>query len=268
MIGCNRSATSPARTSGWEAYRFAFASPNGWKNLLIGGVAMLVPILGPVVFIGYLCDVLAPRPLDDGSGRVDESPRAPGAGYGDFDFSRFSQYLERGIWPFLATLVAGLVMLPLYFLAMAPAIVAAVANFRGPAAMLAFFASFVLFLAVAAAGVLVMVPLSVRAAMLMEFGPTFDPRWVKDFAARTWRETVIAMLFLIVTGFPLAIVGYLLCLIGVYPAMALLTLAEWHLHFQLYHLYVSRGGAPVPVKPIHRPGPPPIRMTPPAGVAP
>jgi hypothetical protein len=248
----------------WAAYQFAFSSPNGWKNLLIGGVAMLVPILGPVVFMGYLCDVLAPRPLDDASGRLDESPRAAGAAYGDFDFSRFSQYLERGIWPFLATLVAGLVMLPLYLLAMAPAIIAGAANFRGPAAVLAFFASFVLSLAVAAAGLLIMVPLSVRAAMLMEFRPTFDSQWVRDFAARTWRETVIAMLFLIVTGFPLAIVGYLLCLVGVYPAMALLTVAQWHLHFQLYHLYVSRGGAPVPIKPIHRPGPPPIPTLPPA----
>ena len=45
--------------------------------------------------------------------------------------------------------------------------------------------------------------------------------------------------------------------------VTLLTVAQWHLHFQLYHLYVSRGGAPVPVKPIHRPGPPPIPTMPP-----
>src|SRR5204862_4269272 len=248
---------------------FAFSSPNGWKNLLIGGVAMLVPILGPVVFIGYLCDVLAPRPLDDGSGRLDVPPLAPGAAYGDFDFSRFSQYLERGIWPFLATLVAGLVMLPFYFRAMAPAIVVAVASVRGPAAVLAFLVTFVLSVAAAVAGLLIMVPLSVRAAMLMEFRPTFDLEWVKDFVARTWRETLITFLVLIVTSLPLVIVGYLLCIIGAYPAMALLTVAQWHLHFQLYHLYVSRGGAPVPIKLIHRPAPPPIpTMPPPGGVAP
>lgn len=82
---------------------------------------------------------------------------------------------------------------------------------------------------------------------------------------------LIAWLFLMATSIPLAIVGYLMCFIGMYPAMGLITVAQWHLDFQLYHLYVSRGGVPVPIKPLRlqpSPQPPPIPPAsdpPPAG---
>jgi Protein of unknown function (DUF4013) len=245
----------------WAAYKFVFSSPNGWKNLLILSGAMLVPIVGPVVAIGYLCDVLEPRPIDDGTGRAVEPPRPIGSGYPDFNFSLFVQYLERGIWPFVASLVASLIMLPLMVVVIIPAIVAVIAG--GGDAMLAvgIIASAVLCIAATLAGIIVMVPLTLRAAMVMEFGPTFSLDWAKDFVARTWRDVLIAWLFLMATSIPLVIVGYLMCFIGMYPAMALITVAQWHLDFQLYHLYVSRGGAPVPIKPLHLqppPQPPPI----------
>ena len=244
----------------WAAYKFVFSSPNGWKNLLILSGAMLVPIVGPVVAIGYLCDVLEPRPIDDGTGRVVEPPRPMGSGYLDFNFSLFVQYLERGIWPFVASLVASLVMIPLMAVVMIPAVVAAVAGAGDAMLAVGFVASAALFIAAMLAGVIVMVPLTVRAAMVMEFGPTFSLDWVKDFLARTWRDVLIAWLFLIATSIPLAVVGYLMCFIGMYPAMALITVAQWHLDFQLYHLYISRGGAPVPIKPL-RIQPPPIPPT-------
>ena len=38
----------------------------------------------------------------------------------DFDFNRFMEYLERGVWPFLAQLVVGFVMLPVMLLVMVP----------------------------------------------------------------------------------------------------------------------------------------------------
>ncbi len=55
---------------------------------------------------------------------------------------------------------------------------------------------------------------------------------------------------MIVTAFPLALIGYAAFIVGIYPAMALITIAQWHLHFQIYRIYLSRGGAYVPPKPV------------------
>jgi len=95
-----------------------------------------------------------------------------------------------------------------------------------------------------------MIPLLLRAAILEEFGPSFSWEWIKDFASRMWPEIVLSVLFQIVTSIPLALIGYAILFVGVYPAMALMTIAQWHLHFQIYRIYLSRGGAYVPPKPL------------------
>jgi hypothetical protein len=248
----------------WAAFTFLFSSPNGWKNLLILAVAMLVPIVGPVVIIGYLCEVLAPRPVDDGTGRLVDPPR-PSGSYPDFEFPRLSAYLERGIWPVVASLVAGLAMVPVMFLVALPVIVVGAAGVGDALVAVAIALGVVLLVAAILLMSAAMVPLTLRAALLMEFGPTFSFAWVRDFVRRTWVELVLAWLFLIALGIPLSIAGYLMCFVGLYPAMALLTAAQWHLDFQLYHLYVSRGGAPVPVKPVRATPPPAPPPVPPSG---
>jgi hypothetical protein len=233
----------------WAAFTFLFSGPNWWKNLLILAVAMLVPIVGPVVMIGYLCEVLAPRPIDDGTGRLIEPPR-PVSGYPDFEFPRLSAYLERGVWPFVASLVAGLAMMPVLFIVALPVFVVGAAGGGDVMIGVAVAVAMVLFVAAIVLATAAMVPLTLRAAMLMEFGATFSYEWVRDFIRRTWVEMVLAWLFIIAIGIPLSLAGYLMCFVGLYPAMAILTAAQWHLDFQLYHLYMSRGGAPVPLKPV------------------
>jgi hypothetical protein len=65
-----------------------------------------------------------------------------------------------------------------------------------------------------------------------------------------WREILLSVLFQIITGVPLALIGYAVLVVGVYPAMALITIAQWHMYFQIYRIYLSRGGAYVPPKPV------------------
>jgi hypothetical protein len=233
----------------WAAFTFLFTGPNWWKNVLILAVAMLVPILGPVVVIGYLCEMLAPRPVDDGSGRLLDPPR-PATGYPDFEFPRLSAYLERGIWPFVTSLVAGLALLPMFFVVAIPVVVAGVAGGGDVMIAVAVALSMALGVGLILLATAAMVPLTLRAAMLMEFGATFSFAWARDFVRRTWVELALAWLFLMAVSIPLSVAGYLMCFVGLYPAMAVVTAAQWHLDFQLYHLYVSRGGAPLPVKPV------------------
>jgi len=246
----------------WDAYRFVFTGPNGWKNLGVAGLCMLVPLVGPVVLVGWLCEVFAPRPIDDGSGQLYYPPRPPHLPYPDFDFNRFMEYLERGVWPFLAQLVVGFVMLPVMLLVMVPFAIAADQS-GGPMTVLAFALAFLLSLAAVLILSLVMVPVSLRAAMLQDFGASFTWVWVRDFLARVGGEVLLEWLFVMATALPLGVVGYALCFVGIYPAMALLTIAQWHLYFQAYSLYLARGGTPLSVKPARPKVAPPVWYPPP-----
>jgi len=77
-----------------------FESPKWMMNLLLAGVCFLIPIVGPMVVIGWL--------ITGFWGRPDQSPRT----FPDFDFNLFATYIERGLWPFLVGLVASLVLIP------------------------------------------------------------------------------------------------------------------------------------------------------------
>src|SRR5687767_7300584 len=63
----------------WAAYRFPFSSPNRWRNLLFGGVCMLIPIIGMMVWVGYLAEMLELKVRSAGAG---PNPPTPGAGPG------------------------------------------------------------------------------------------------------------------------------------------------------------------------------------------
>jgi hypothetical protein len=225
----------------WAAYKFVWTSRNGWRNLLLAAVCVLIPIVGLLVHIGYIRDVLVARleTLDDDS-----------LGYPDFNFNQFGEYLQRGLWPFLVSLVASLVVMPVFFL-LAFGAIFAVSLLRPPGPLLGI-GIIILVLLVCAVALLLnllMVPLVLRAAILEEFGPSFSWEWIMDFASRMWPEILLSILFQMITGVPLALIGYAVLFVGVYPAIALMTIAQWHMHFQIYRIYLSRGGAYVPPKP-------------------
>ena len=72
---------------------------------------------------------------------------------------------------------------------------------------------------VAVAGsMFLMTPFMVRAALLQDFGQSFNLTWVKDFLARTWRELLLETVFLWVTSLPMMIIGYAMCFVGLYAA--------------------------------------------------
>jgi hypothetical protein len=227
----------------WASYQFLFGSPNKWMNLLLAGVCVLIPIVGMMVLIGWLIEILVPRVREDWPGWEGPAP------YPDFDFGRFSPYLTRGLWPFLVSFVAGfVVMIPLY-LVLGLVVLGAVSVRSNSTLVTAIFVlGALLFFAAMVGLMLVMTPLMIRAALVQDFGQSFSLQWTKDFIALTWREMVLETLFSWVTSIPLVILGYLLCFVGLYPAMALMLAAQWHLNFQLYRLYLARGGAAIAPK--------------------
>src|SRR6187455_3196366 len=75
-----------------------FKSPKWGMNLLLGGVCILIPLVGPLALGGWH--------ITGFWARKDQDP----AKFPDFDFNQFGKYLERGLWPFLAGVIVALVL--------------------------------------------------------------------------------------------------------------------------------------------------------------
>jgi hypothetical protein len=223
-----------------RSYQFIFDSPKWLPNILFGVLCQLLPMIGPIVWLGYEFDVLEAKHR-----RGDEDD------YPDFSFDRFVPYLVRGIWPFLVNLVMSL---PLVLIMMVlwiggVTLAAALTQGQGGAAVaVVFFLAFAFLLAGSLVLGVVLAPMYLRAGLSQDFASAFSLGFVRDFLGRTWKELILSQLFLMATSVPLVLLGMALFCVGLYPAAAVVGLAGHHLYYQLYELYLERGGDPIPLK--------------------
>ena len=219
-----------------------FKSPKWMNNLLFGGLCAIIPLVGQIALKGWL--------ITGFWGRDDERYE----NFPDFDFNHFVKYLERGIWPFLVTLVTSLalgflcafVMLPL---GMITSLVAGGGRDHGCiSAFLTLMMMFFYFIMIAAA-FCILSPLVLRASITQDFAQAFNFPFVKRFLSLTWKELLISSLFCVVVAAVLSGVGFVLLCIGIYFATVVIYFCWMHLQKQLYSLYLSRGGEPIPVSP-------------------
>jgi len=224
-----------------------FKSRKWFTNLLFGGICLLIPLVGPMVVLGWLITGFWARPEED----FEPFP--------DFDFSNFGKYLERGLWPFLVAFVASMafsvVMVPLTWILMIPAMLAGGLSSGSEAqsgSCLGFLAMVVMmlfFTVMIVALMLVLVPLKIRASLTQDFAKSFDVGFVRRFLALTWMQIVLSSLFVAITGTLFVCFGMIVFCVGIYFANVLIYFSWTHLQKQLYMLYLSRGGEPVPVSP-------------------
>lgn len=228
-----------------------FKSPKWGMNCLLGAVSLLIPIVGPLVLSGWHVTVLWAR-------RNDENlANAP-----PFDFDCFVKYLERGLWPFLVSMVSSLVLVPVMMVFMIGPILlsgAMEAGRRGhgefPVAMAVCMAIYV----VAICGFnLLMVPLNLRATITQDFARAFDFGFVRKFLSLVWVDLLMSLLFMMLLGVCLVIIAVITCYIGMFFVMPVFLFSWHHLQKQLYQLYLARGGEPVPLSPKLQDGPPPL----------
>ena len=216
-------------------------------NLLLAGLCMLVPLIGPMVVIGWLVTVFWVR-------ADEEFENLP-----DFDFSQFAKYLERGLWPFLVTMVVGIafsaVILPLTWIMVVPAML--VGGFSsssdphtsGCVGFLSMLVMMVFIVVLTFTLMSILVPLKIRASLTQDFAKSFDVTFVKRFLSLMWLEILLSSLFVMVTGTLIVCIGMIAFCVGMYFATVLVYFSWTHLQKQLYALYLSRGGEPVPVSP-------------------
>ena len=233
----------PAGMKYWRSYSYFFDNPKWTMNLLLGAVCSLIPVLGGIFFSGYGYEAV------EAMHRRGEDDQYP-----DFDFNRFVKYLVRGCWPFIWQLVVGVpvgfIMGFLYFIGMMVFIGTADQHEHGPPA--AFFLFFIFFLVVGLAlGLIISVvlaPLLLRSGLSQELGFGQALPFVQDFLKRVGKEVILAQLFLLGTAIVIIPIAYVLCILPVFPAVVIVQMAHFHLLYQLYGLYLQRGGMPVPLQ--------------------
>jgi hypothetical protein len=220
-----------------RALRYQLDDDDWWTNLLFVTVGMIVPLVGPVVVMGYQAQVI--EALARG-GRNAPPPRV--------DLARFTDYLLRGLRMFLVTVVLTLLLTPVLL------VVLFVGNMFGlvlfaqeemTTSILGFIVVAVaalLFTAVMVVGIVLVTPLFVRAALSPDLAAIFEMAFVRDFFARVGRDTLIAHIVHMLLNLALFLAGLLACFIGVFPAIAFGMLVQAHLFGQLYLLYLERGG--------------------------
>ncbi len=226
-----------------RSIRFVFESPNWFLNLLYLALCFLsttvIPVVGQLVVQRYQFEVIESLHL-----RRDVR-------YPDFDFNRIAEYLMRGLWVFLVTLVVVLVLMPVA-LAVAVLLMMLIAVGGEDGAGVAMF--FVVLLAIAFACVfaivanMILVPFTLRAGLTQEFGKAFDVPFAKQFIANTWQEMIVAGLFFIAAIMVLEIIGLMMFCVGIFLTMSLAMLMQAHIMLQLYRLHLARGGDAIPPK--------------------
>jgi hypothetical protein len=211
-------------------------------NLLLAGVCALIPFVGQIVLKGWL--------ITGFWGRTEERPET----FPDFDFSNFGEYLERGIWPFLVTLATsfGLAIVCVFFMlpmGMLTSLVSSGSRDSGCIALFLTLLMMVFYFIMMTAAFCVMTPLVLRACITQDFAQAFNFAFVKRFLELTWKELLISSAFYVVVAVVLAGLGFVALCIGMYFATVLIYFCWMHLQKQLYQLYLSRGGEPVPPSP-------------------
>ena len=232
-----------------------FKSPRWTMNILFAAVCSLIPLVGPIVLHGWL--------IGGFWGRDDSNPET----FPDFDFNRFTKYLTRGLWSFLVSLVFGLaifvmvIILEVILIACFAAVQPASHGANHEASVfpvLLFLVFFALYMVLILLLSISMKPFLIRAEITQNFGTAFDFRFALSFLKLTWIECLISTLFIMAAGMVMMAGGMLLLCIGMYFVIGPLNFMMCHLNRQIYQLYLSRGGEPVPFSPALRDTPPPL----------
>jgi hypothetical protein len=210
---------------------FASKKPNGLMNLLFGSICVLIPVVGPIVLLGYRAEM-----AED----LDKDPKLND--YPDFDFNRFIDYLTRGIWPFLMQLIVSAVAMVLVAFVV---VIGVAAAYAAQEPLIGVGVGGVLLIPVILLSILILWPLELHTQLSgkFEFGRAFA--FMTRMLKRVWGQALLAALALWFLGTLVILLGYAALCVGVYPAMVIVGMAEQHFIGQLYRLYLDEGGEPI-----------------------
>jgi hypothetical protein len=218
-----------------KPYTYFTNHPGGGKDLLMGSLALLsgmvIPLVGQVVWMGYQAEV------------VEDLERDPDIqAHQNFDLNRFSDYLSRGVWPFLMSLIIGL------FIGMM-AMIAVVAGFATTyftqVPWSGLLVMMVLYFPIVFIGTLLTWPLILHVQLSNAFRIGKAMQFTMRFLKILWGQLTITLFVHMVISMVMMFAGMLCCFIGIFPAALIVTMAQEHYMIQLYRLYLAEGGDPI-----------------------
>ncbi|HET9957752.1 MAG TPA: DUF4013 domain-containing protein [Polyangiaceae bacterium] len=224
--------------SALESFRFAFRQPDLLSNVLFGLLLQFIPLVGPIVRMGWSAETT--RRLVFGDARP--IPK--------FSFNDFSKYLERGVVPFVAQLVVVFVLvIPLVLLGVLAGIMSgALAHQHTELGLVIGIAATVLGIPAFALYFLFMHSTLLIAELTGDFRLSFSLALHKAYLARCWGKVLVRGLVFGLLTIGVSLVGILACGIGLYLAIQVVLFASGHLRYQLYNAYRLEGGEAFPTK--------------------
>lgn len=235
------------------AVKAPFGGEGSIASLLLGGLCLMFSclIVPAMIFLGYAYEC-AEHLIVSGGQR-----------YLQFDTGRVNAYLSRGWVPWLVIFVFTIANQCISYMMqiVVLGLVAAVAGNGDEANLvgvlitlpLSFGLSFLFYFIVTAA--------TIQAGLTQDIGKAFDFGWIFDFAGKMWKELLLAYLVFLAVAIVAYIAGLAMLCVGVIPAIAYVMMVNVTLQSQLYSVYISRGGRPLPFKqdpstmPVYGPGP-------------
>ena len=218
-----------------QAFHDLTKTPQKGMTILWMSVCGLIPIAGPMVLTGYLYRRFAKVRL----GQESE----------DFNVDHFMDYLWAGLPPFLAGLVASLLLIPALIIAyvlMFGGIMIGTQSGNGAIVAIGVVVGMLLMILLFAFIYLFIIPVQLRAGLEQQFGAGFNMAFVKSFVAKEGPSLFKWYVLLSLMAFPAMIIGYCALLVGLYVVIAVMSFVTWHIVFQHYDNYIAKGGEPVP----------------------
>ena len=218
-----------------KAVEDLFSTEKKWKTVLLMSVCQLIPIVGPIVVVGYLFRRFA-------------SVRK-GIPVEDFEFDNFGEFLQIGLWPFLASMVIGVIAVPFILLAFTPVFLMAINPESIPIVIVAGILVIILYLLIMGLAMAISLPVMLRSGLMMDFKAGFNKNFVMSFAGKVGKSLVLKMYLLLLIAIIPMLVGYLALFVGLYVVMTIMSFAQFHLLFQHYDLFLEKGGEEIPIHP-------------------
>jgi hypothetical protein len=160
-----------------------------------------------------------------------------------FDFGRFGDYLQRGVWPFVYQLLVSVLM---GVLILGCVLAGAAAGGVTQEPLIGLAAGALLAMPVGLGTPAVLWPMELHAQLSSRFAPIEAFGFATRFLGRVWGQLLVSVVVFYVCSFFLGLGGFACLLIGIYPAVVIQFMAQQHLMTQLYVLYLDDGGDPIP----------------------
>lgn len=221
-----------------KGLKVLFKDPNMKNNLLIGSIFALIPIAGALALQGWFCEI------------IQRSLRKHPVLIPKLSFSDLGHYLVRGLMPFLVSLVGGSVLgvfIGIFVVIgfVITGLIAQANDFLGLIFLMGVY--FLIFLAQFVIMMILAVP-TTFAEVSEDFKQVINFKQIIACLKMAWSKYLIGFILVALVSIPLMLGGTLLCGIGVYPAIFIISFLMFYLRLQIYHYYLAQGGGPVEVK--------------------